>query len=70
MVEDGDALLEVLCDDLFWNMAEPVGHLGCMISRTADRQYNGVGSTWNEEAELKLPSGNIWSKRNHEVRNR
>jgi hypothetical protein len=27
MVEGGDALLEVLCDDLFWNMAEPVGHL-------------------------------------------
>ena len=28
MVEGGDALLEVLCDDLLWNMAEPVGHLG------------------------------------------
>jgi hypothetical protein len=28
MIEGGDALLEVLCDDLFWNMAEPVGHLG------------------------------------------
>jgi hypothetical protein len=38
MVEGRDALLEVLCDDLFWNMAEPVGHLGCVISRIEDRQ--------------------------------
>jgi hypothetical protein len=38
MVEGGDALLEVLCNDLLWNMAEPVGHLGCVISRTADRK--------------------------------
>jgi hypothetical protein len=29
MVEGGDALLEVLCDDLLWNVAQPVGHLGC-----------------------------------------
>ena len=68
MVEGGDALLEVLSDDLFWNMAKPVGHLGCVISRVADRQWDRMGSTWNEEAALKLPSGNIWSQRNHEVR--
>lgn len=58
MVEGGDALLEVLCDDLLWNMAEPIGHLGCVISCIADRQCDRIGLTWNEEAGLKLPSGN------------
>ena len=70
VVKDGDALLEVLCDDLLWNMAEPIGHLGYVISCIADRQCDRIGQTWNEKAGLKLPSGNTWSHRNHEVRTR
>jgi hypothetical protein len=67
MIKGGDALLEVLCNDLLWNMAEPVGHLGYVISRFGDRQCDKISSTWNDEAESKLPSGNIWSQQNHEV---
>jgi len=68
MVEGGNILLEVLCDDLLRNMAEPVGHLMVRDSSHADRKYNWIGSTWNEEAVLKLPSGNTWNQWNYEVR--
>jgi hypothetical protein len=36
VVENGDALLEVLCDDLFRDMAEPVDHLKDVICCIAD----------------------------------
>jgi hypothetical protein len=38
VVENADTLLEVLCDDLFWNMAEPVDHLKDVIRCSADTQ--------------------------------
>jgi hypothetical protein len=57
MVEIGDTLLKVLCDDLLWNMAEPVGHLGHVISRIADRQYDKKGLNVERRSRVEIA---IW----------
>jgi len=45
MIKDGNILLEVLCDDLLRDVAEPVGHLGDVIRCIADGQCDRMGST-------------------------